>query len=538
MESSDDSCDSESDYEEESTRNINGEAQDITENLLPTKSCLRYKLCYNKFIKWAKQNQSEEFTENAFLVYFHDQSKKLKASTLWSEWSMLKSVLDLSHNINLKTFQKLGAFLKKQSKGYRPKKSQIFLWDHIKTFLQDAPDSVYLAMKVILIFGVCGALRTIEFCNIQTSDIEDTGTKYIVNIPETKTYNPRTFVIGLPMYNVVHLYAALRPDGLSTNRFFLTYQNGMCRRQVIGKNKFLGTPKAIALFLKLSDPEKFTGHSFRRTSATLLANTEPNVTILMQHGGWTSEKVARGYCESSLQSKERMFHKIATENESITTKNPHPMSSTSTKNLNRGTSDYPPETENPRSLLRMSTNHSRPECSYRMKKNSHSAVSPELNANFQSASTSNFDTSFENLNSTLENDSDDEVLQNFNSAFLNNNNPEIASSSTDGANINTSSSRKPLASMDNLIRPASFPVHLNSHSSSLKRLVPAYGNLPTGQPSKQQKRSESRRESTNREETDKRNIEHRTLDNPIITMNHCTINNLIIKNYYYNSQNM
>lgn len=76
--------------------------------------------------------------------------------------------------------------------------------------------------------------------------------------------------------------------------------------QPIGRNKFLSTPKLIADFLGLPDPEKYTGHSFRRTSATLLANSGADIITLKQHGGWRSTNVVEGYVENSISRKRKI----------------------------------------------------------------------------------------------------------------------------------------------------------------------------------------------------------------------------------------
>lgn len=67
--------------------------------------------------------------------------------------------------------------------------------------------------------------------------------------------------------------------------FFLNYKNGKCTKQVTGKNKIGNMPKEIANYLNLPDPQAYTGHSFRRTSATLLANSGFDITTLKLHGG-------------------------------------------------------------------------------------------------------------------------------------------------------------------------------------------------------------------------------------------------------------
>lgn len=48
--------------------------------------------------------------------------------------------------------------------------------------------------------------------------------------------------------------------------------------QVIGKNKISSIPKLIATYLKLPNPELYSGHCFRRTSSVLRTNAKAGVT--------------------------------------------------------------------------------------------------------------------------------------------------------------------------------------------------------------------------------------------------------------------
>ena len=75
-------------------------------------------------------------------------------------------------------------------------------------------------------------------------------------------------------------------------------------------------PKTIASYLKLADPESYTGHSFRRSSATLLADSGADLVTLKQHGGWKSSTVAEGYVEDSFNQKKKVCQQITS---SITT---------------------------------------------------------------------------------------------------------------------------------------------------------------------------------------------------------------------------
>lgn len=93
-------------------------------------------------------------------------------------------------------------------------------------------------------------------------------------------------------------------------------------------------PKSIATFLDLPDPTNYTGHCFRRTSATLLANAGANLTTLKQHGRWRSSSVAEGYIENLLHTKKKIYDKIV-NSENLPPVNKNPSTDRSTTNLHR-----------------------------------------------------------------------------------------------------------------------------------------------------------------------------------------------------------
>ncbi|CAB0029777.1 unnamed protein product, partial [Trichogramma brassicae] len=73
--------------------------------------------------------------------------EKLKPSTLWSIWSMLKKTLNARDGIDISQFLNLKATLKNNSKGYQPKKSEIFAWDQVYKFINEADNDKHLADK-------------------------------------------------------------------------------------------------------------------------------------------------------------------------------------------------------------------------------------------------------------------------------------------------------------------------------------------------------------------------------------------------------
>lgn len=132
--------------------NIIEAAKVTTLNLLPETSKSMYQRAYNLFLEWKVDQKTKSFSENVLMAYFGDLAKKFKSSTLWSHFSMLRTTLSIYNDIDIAKYLKLKAFLKRQSNGYKPKKSKIFTANDIDNFIEQAPDEIYLATKVSFIF--------------------------------------------------------------------------------------------------------------------------------------------------------------------------------------------------------------------------------------------------------------------------------------------------------------------------------------------------------------------------------------------------
>lgn len=166
-------------------------------------------------------------------------------------------------------------------------------------------------LQIAAIFGISGGLRTCELVDITMEYIQDRGNYLRVDIPKSKNLEPKYFMIDGLFYDTVKTYLNLRPDPCKTDRFLLNFQNGKCTNQPIGKNKAGKFPRAIAEFLGLPNPGRFTGHCFRRTSATILANTGCSIEDIKRHGNWKSTSVAEGYIAESEEHKRRTGKTIA-----------------------------------------------------------------------------------------------------------------------------------------------------------------------------------------------------------------------------------
>lgn len=169
-------------------------------------------------------------------------------------------------------------------------------------------------LQVATILGVAGACRCNELTYLDISHVQDKGNYLYVLIADTKTNISRSFTIMEEAFSVnavemCRKYINLRPENAG-GRFFLRYAAGKCTKQHIGINTISKTFSKVASFLGLPDPESFTGHGMRRSSATLLANAGGDITTVKRHGGWKSTTVAEGYIEDSLSSKMAIAEKI------------------------------------------------------------------------------------------------------------------------------------------------------------------------------------------------------------------------------------
>jgi hypothetical protein len=83
----------------------------------------------------------------AYFFYLKTEIK-MKSSSLWSTYSMVRSLMNINHGIDISRFLKLRAFLKKQNECYTPKKSRVFTKKEFDKFLSDSSDQQYLGLKV------------------------------------------------------------------------------------------------------------------------------------------------------------------------------------------------------------------------------------------------------------------------------------------------------------------------------------------------------------------------------------------------------
>lgn len=133
------------------------------DSLLPTRSRIQYETSYKRFEMWCSEKKVVHLTETVLLAYFQQKSKQQKPSSLWSQYSMLRTMISKEKHIDISRYNNLIAFLKRQSEGYKPKKSKVFTKKDVEYFLTNANDQDFLIMKVTLIIGIAGGAGEMSY---------------------------------------------------------------------------------------------------------------------------------------------------------------------------------------------------------------------------------------------------------------------------------------------------------------------------------------------------------------------------------------
>nr|XP_015834127.1 PREDICTED: uncharacterized protein LOC656007 isoform X13 [Tribolium castaneum] len=273
---------------------LRDEAAGVREQLHP-KSRYQYMKEYETFSTWRNSNYVDGVTEDILLRYVSDLMEKFAPNSVYTKISMLKTLLKKQENIDISGYGKVFDLMKRKSKCYKANKAQKLTAEEVTRYLLEAPDESFLLEKVITVFGIFGACRREELVTLRANNIEDTGSLILVTIENSNNRSCRKFVItedetpfkGCALYRK---YAALRPPGLESQRFFVDYRNGRCTKQLVGINKISSIPKKIAKFLKLKNPETYTGHSLRRSGTAVLAENGVHLLTLKQFRKGRSEE--------------------------------------------------------------------------------------------------------------------------------------------------------------------------------------------------------------------------------------------------------
>lgn len=137
-----------SESENSNPSDIENAASSAISLLIPTKSKDKYESTYKIFQKWCDEKKVTNINEKVLLAYFQIKSASYKSSSLWTFYSMLRTMISTRNNIDISKFTNLIALLKRKSEGYKAKKSKVLLKNDFEKFLKEADESNHLLLKV------------------------------------------------------------------------------------------------------------------------------------------------------------------------------------------------------------------------------------------------------------------------------------------------------------------------------------------------------------------------------------------------------
>lgn len=258
-------------------------------------------------------------SKTIILAYFKNLIDASYApSTCWSISSMLKATIPLHYpDAPPLDWTEVDEYLKTKSRNWEAKKSKVFSREEVEAYLR--MPNINISYKLIFAFGIFGGMRKGELLNLRPADVKIVNDQLEVCIRDGKTGN-RWFMITRandPALDVVALYLSYinqRPKDAPPERLFLRYDDkkGKFYKTPIGKNVIGLVPYKVAKLLNFPEQEAklFTGHAFRRTGATLLADDGVDFLTLKRFGAWKSDSVAHGYIGDSKAAKKRISEKV------------------------------------------------------------------------------------------------------------------------------------------------------------------------------------------------------------------------------------
>jgi integrase len=202
-------------------------------------------------------------------------------------------------------------FLKTLAKFHKKKKAPSFTRDQMFEYLRKAPhQGKDLIIKLALLTGFYGGMRCCEIVALTWEDVVFAQEGILLTIRYSKTDRagigatkllPALEEKALSSLFYFSLYKEQVADRMG--RLFRNFANDKFTKSPIGKNAITTFPRKITEFLDLPNPESYTGHSFRVSSATVLVDEGASSITLKRHGRWTSDTVAEGYLRDSKQHR-------------------------------------------------------------------------------------------------------------------------------------------------------------------------------------------------------------------------------------------
>ena len=284
-----------------------------------------YKRHFMRYFNYCKSEKQDLLKESTACNYFHDmiQTKKIGVGSLWTVYAAVNSGMKQFYGVKMNKWEELKKLLLSLMKTYILKKSGILTREQLHKVLTecfDASIGVDLLCLIIISLMIAGLLRQTEVFMIEVDEVklcENTRRVFFEFAHATKT-RARGFGFMLPTgtYQWFRSYIrTLAPKkGFTTplaKTQFLKNHNVKTGKRYLntGRDRISYILRRIEVFLGLPKGT-LTSHCFRRTGATLLANSDISLIGLKRAGRWKGFKSAEEYLEYSVPAQEYMMDRL------------------------------------------------------------------------------------------------------------------------------------------------------------------------------------------------------------------------------------
>jgi site-specific recombinase XerD len=303
----------------------------VSMDLLPKKSSVRYHDVLAQFQEWMREKRCVKVSENVLAGYYSSLSETLKATTVTSRFSILRTMLHTNgiFERDNEAWHRIFKACQVKGKGEDVTQASIFSADNIKKYFETVENSTAtLVQRVVFAIGMSTGFRKSELYQLKHNDVtvvrDDAGAvqKIVVAVsnrktdaPDTKENQQRAFVvrhlIHIDVRPFIEQYINLRDNKITLPWFFMQVRNNKMVNQRVGEHSLADVTKEVARFLNLSAPESYTAHSFRRTNATLIANAGASPHQVTTSLGWKDTKTSMRYIAHSEHHAESMSRMLS-----------------------------------------------------------------------------------------------------------------------------------------------------------------------------------------------------------------------------------
>ena len=242
----------------------------------------------------------------------------------------IKFNLSTNFNQKLQIYPRLTQLLKSYNENYSRKVSKVFEKSQIYDYLSMQDDSPFhIVRRAVVSIAISGGLRSSEMRMLTFKDVILKGDVYEITLLRKKQNGEKkTSMFIVPASLAVHITNYIKtltavigePSGAFVKGTPIKKCSGISKfvDQPMGKNMLYLFGKDVAISLGLDNPEQNTGHCFRRTSATIAADSGATPHQMQRAFGWKSVSTEQKYIDESGSGARKMAEIYSSSSSTVT----------------------------------------------------------------------------------------------------------------------------------------------------------------------------------------------------------------------------